>query len=127
MSRSPVRFYSLAFLFVPVLHAVSAGPASPQGLPQASPSAKACAWLPISALEAHFGTKAQRLAGIDQTTRNTCGASFPDPIHAAVIESHPLSAVDAAMTAAQASISSRVLSKRQSPGTMARWAVFAIS
>jgi hypothetical protein len=37
-------------------------------------------------LETHFGTKAQNLQGIDQSTRNTCTARFPDPFHVASIE-----------------------------------------
>jgi hypothetical protein len=75
-------------------------PAS-QGLPQPSPNAKACAYLPILELEAHFGAKAQNVQGIDQETRFTCSARFPDPFHAAVIESHPSTAADTAMSAAQ--------------------------
>src|SRR4029450_6835140 len=72
-----------------------------QRFPQPSPNAKACAYLPVAELEAHFGTKAKNLQGIDQSTRNTCTARFPDPFHVASIESHPSAAADLAMTAAQ--------------------------
>jgi hypothetical protein len=76
------------------------GPIRAQGFPQPSPNAKACAYLPVAELEAHFGTKAQNLQGIDQSTRNTCTARFPDPFHVVSIESHPSAAADLAMTAA---------------------------
>jgi hypothetical protein len=84
-----------------LLCALWVGPLRAQGLPQPGPNAKSCAYLPVTALEAHFGAKAQNIQGIDQSTRNTCGARLPDPLHAAVVESHPPSAVDQAMTAAE--------------------------
>jgi hypothetical protein len=74
---------------------------SAQGVPAPSPNAKACAWLPVAELEKHFGTKAQNLGGLDQSTRNTCGARFGDATHAAMLESHPSLATDLSMTAAQ--------------------------
>jgi hypothetical protein len=76
-------------------------PGHAQGLPKPSPSAKACAFLPVADLEAHFGAKAQNVQGLDQSTRNTCSARFPDLFHVALVESHPPSAADQAMTAAQ--------------------------
>jgi hypothetical protein len=72
-----------------------------QGIPQPSPNATACAYLPIPDLEKHFGTKAAAILGLDQNTRNTCAARFPDPLHTAAVESHSSSAADLAMTAAQ--------------------------
>lgn len=80
---------------------VSIGDADAQGIPARSEHAKACAFLPVADLEAHFGTKATNVGGMDLSTRATCGASFPDPLHAATLESHPSSAADLAMTAAQ--------------------------
>jgi len=72
-----------------------------QGVPGRSANAKACAYLPVAELEAHFGAKANNLGGVDLSTQTTCSASFPDVFHAAFIESHPASAADLAMTAAQ--------------------------
>lgn len=70
-------------------------------VPAPNPNAKACAWLPMADLEAHFGTKAQVVQGLDQITRNTCTARFADVYHVAAIESHPPSPVDAAMSVAE--------------------------
>src|SRR5262245_33173729 len=83
----------LCALWIPIVAA--------QGLPKPSPDAKACAWLPVAELEAHFKTKAQNVGGLDQSTRNTCTARFADPSHVAVLESHPSSPADVAMTAAE--------------------------
>jgi hypothetical protein len=96
----PRGFLNVA-LRVVLVCALWVGPAIAQGLPQASPNAKACAYLPIAELEAHFGTKAQNVRGMDQSTRATCSATFPDPFRTALVETHPPSAADAAMTAAQ--------------------------
>src|SRR5262245_54689741 len=71
------------------------------GLPRPTPNAKACAYLPVADLEAHFGTKAENILGLDQSTRNTCNARFGDPFHAVAVESHPPSPADQAMTAAE--------------------------
>lgn len=72
-----------------------------QGLPKPSPTAKACAYLPVAELEAHFGAKAQNLGGMDQTTQNWCAATFPDRRRTARIEARPPSAADQGMSAAQ--------------------------
>jgi hypothetical protein len=70
-------------------------------VPQPNPNAKACAYLPLVELEAHFGAKPATVLGIDQPTRNTCSANFPTATRAAVVESHPPNAADQAMAAAQ--------------------------
>lgn len=95
-----------------IVLAVPLGPAGAQGLPGRSANAKACAFLPIADLEAHFGAKATNLGGMDQSTRATCSASFPDPSHLALVESHPPSAADLAMTA-----TSRLAFVREAMGT----------
>ena len=83
------------------LCALWVGPIRARGLPQATPNAKACTYLPVAELEKHFGTKAQNVRGVDLSTRNTCNGNFPDPFHTVAIESHPSLAADLAMTAAQ--------------------------
>jgi hypothetical protein len=97
-ATSSARF---AFVIVASVCTVWVGPIGAQGLSKPTPNAKACAYLPISELEAHFGAKALNIQGLDQSTRNTCSARFPDPFHIASIESHPSSSADLAMTAEQ--------------------------
>ena len=72
-----------------------------QGIPQPTPNATACAYLPIADLEAHFRTKAQNVRGLDQPARNTCNVSFGSPLRAAMVERHAPTAADQAMSAAQ--------------------------
>jgi hypothetical protein len=101
MPKAHIQLHRFALAVIPLLLASSAATIHAQGIPTPSPDAKACAYLPVAELEAHFGSKAQNVRGIDQTTRNTCSANFPNPLRAAVVESHPPTAADQAMTAAQ--------------------------
>lgn len=93
--------YTFALTTLWLLLSLWVVPSRGQGLPQASPNAKACAYLPVAELEAHFGAKAQNMRGLDLSTQNTCTAQFPDGQHVGRVESHPSSAADIAMSAAQ--------------------------
>jgi hypothetical protein len=70
------------------LAAMAPAATAAQGIPTATPTARACAYLPVAALEAHFGTKAVNVRGMDVSTQDWCSASFPDGRRGARVESH---------------------------------------
>ena len=95
MARGPNVIRLLAAVTVSLISA-SMGTLA-QGIPQPTPNATACAYLPIADLEVHFRTKAQNVRGLDQPTRNTCNVNFGSPLRAAMVERHAPTAADQAI------------------------------